>query len=222
MGCCFSTAYGAVSNPFQIIGTDVEKGVEEFEVSIQLKDTMNLSAYEVSVSYDNTVLEVSDTEGTGYFYTEEFKTYYSGGYLDCNDKKNTEVVFAGAKTGAGSFSGTLGKVRFVVKENAGTATAITLNVKTVGTEDTTGVIRLDISNPQQIYNIVLNEFQGIYGDVNFDKQVGLDDAQLALQAALKITSFDAEQTIAGDVNFDGAITLPDAQIILKKALRIIP
>ncbi len=221
MGCCFSTVQAAVTNPFQIIGTDIEKGTKEFEVAIQLKDAVGLSAYEIYVEYDSAVLQVADEEGNGYFYTDEFKRYYSGGYMACNDKDNRKVIFAGANTGVESYSGNVAKIRFQVSETAGIATTIKLKVKAVATEEACGIVRLDISNPDIAYDIVLDEFQGIYGDVNFDKQVGLDDAQLTLKTALKISSFDASQTIAGDVDFDGIISLSDAQIILKKALKII-
>lgn len=221
MGCCVTAAYAAVANPFLVSGTDIDKGTEEFVVSIQLSESLKLPAYEVSVVYDNAVLEVADAEETGYFYTDEFKNYYNGGYMVCNDKKNSEVIFAGAKVGAEAFSGTVAKVRFRVKNTTEVATDITLHVKAVGVEDTTGVLQLDISNPKKVYNVVLDEFQGVYGDVNADGQISLDDAQYTLKAALKIIEFSAQQRIAGDINFDGVVNLEDAQIILKKALRII-
>lgn len=222
MGCCFTAVHGAVSNPFQITGTNVTKGVKEFVVSIQLKESISLSAFEISVVYDSTALEVVDKEGTGFFFSDAFKKYYSNGYAVCNDKNNTEVIFAGAKTGAGNYSGTVGQIRFKVKEQAGAVADIQLNVKTVGQESSSGIVKLDVSNPKIIYNIQLNDFTGTLGDINADGTIGLKDAQLALQSALKIITLTGNQKLAADVNSDHAINLVDAQTILKKALKIIP
>lgn len=221
MGCFVTAAHAAVTNPFLVTGTDIEKGTKNFVISIQLSEAVRLSAYELSVTYDNSVLEVAGAEETGYFYSEEFKNYYDGGYLACNDKNHSEVIFAGAKLNAGEYSGTVAKVCFRVKNTSHIATDITLHVKAVGMEDTAGVVQLDISNPKKQYNVVLNEYQGVYGDVNADGEITLEDAQYTLKAALKIITFSAEQKIAGDMNSDGVVTLEDAQIILKKALKII-
>lgn len=59
------------------------------------------------------------------------------------------------------------------------------------------------------------------GDINGDKNVDLEDAQLALKAALKIEPLTGDAAAAADVNNDNVINLEDAQLILKKALRII-
>lgn len=61
------------------------------------------------------------------------------------------------------------------------------------------------------------------GDLNYDGEVKLDDAQTALKIALKIKNdaTDAELK-AADANEDGNMTLADAQLILKWALKIEP
>lgn len=222
MGCWITTTHGAVSNPFEVTGTDIEKGAEEFTVYIHLKESINLAAFEISVDYDDSVLEVANQEGTGYGYTDEFKSYYTNGYAVCNDKGNTEVVFAGAKNGAGSFRGNVAKVTFKVKSQTQSATTLKLHVVTAAGENTTGIVKLDISNPEIAYLLMLKEFDKLYGDVNFNGSIGLDDARMALKAALKIDILDGESVVAADVNQDGSIQLSDAQTILKKALRIIP
>ncbi len=60
----------------------------------------------------------------------------------------------------------------------------------------------------------------VKGDVNGDKSVSLEDAQIVLKAALKIIKLNEIQTKAADVCQNGTIELEDAQKILKVALRI--
>ncbi len=59
------------------------------------------------------------------------------------------------------------------------------------------------------------------GDVDFDKNVSLSDAQVTLKAALKITMLNEQESLAADVDENGTIELQDAQLILKYALKII-
>lgn len=61
----------------------------------------------------------------------------------------------------------------------------------------------------------------IYGDVNGDGAVTLEDAQLVLRAALRIVDIEETWLENADVDFDGEITLADAQYVLLRALRII-
>lgn len=58
------------------------------------------------------------------------------------------------------------------------------------------------------------------GDINGDAQVTLQDAQLALKAALKIIGLEGNQVKAADVTGEGKVELNDAQKILKVALKI--
>lgn len=74
---------------------------------------------------------------------------------------------------------------------------------------------LSISKIGEVVNSVLP------GDVNMDGQVNLIDAQLALKAALAITTLEEKQLQAADVDSKAGITLADAQMILKAALSII-
>lgn len=58
------------------------------------------------------------------------------------------------------------------------------------------------------------------GDANLDGSVTLDDAQLALKAALNIETLAASAFVNTDIDADNLITLSDAQAILKMALGI--
>lgn len=59
------------------------------------------------------------------------------------------------------------------------------------------------------------------GDVNGDGKVALNDAQLALKAALNLTALTDTQKEAADVNGEKGVTLADAQLILRYALNLI-
>lgn len=61
----------------------------------------------------------------------------------------------------------------------------------------------------------------IYGDVDGNGKINLQDAQMVLQAALKIKGLEAAAHQAADVSGDRQVTLEDAQLVLKYALRII-
>ncbi len=61
----------------------------------------------------------------------------------------------------------------------------------------------------------------IMGDVDNNGKVELNDAQIVLKAALKITGLTQIQFQAADIDTDNQITLTDAQKILKLALKII-
>lgn len=60
----------------------------------------------------------------------------------------------------------------------------------------------------------------ISGDVNGDGTVNLEDAQLVLKAALRITSLLKDEQAAADMSGDGQVTLEDARLVLKAALRV--
>lgn len=60
----------------------------------------------------------------------------------------------------------------------------------------------------------------IMGDINGDGAVSLEDAQLALRCALKITDTDERSIKTGDLDGNGKIELGEAQRILRAALRI--
>lgn len=218
VSCCVSTADAAINNPIQLTGTDAVRGLSEFVISVDVKDAWNLAAFQLTVDYDESVLEVA--EG-GFHYSEEFQSYYVNGVCDANNRSQSEVVFAGAKTGAGAYTGTLAVIHFRVKDSSKTATTISLQVQTLATEEGGNVIKADIVNQNINYAVILQDFNGIYGDVDFNQNIDLNDAQLTLKAALKIIALDADAAIAADVNQDGTVNLQDAQIILKKALKII-
>lgn len=59
------------------------------------------------------------------------------------------------------------------------------------------------------------------GDIDGNRKVTLEDAQLALKAALKIIILDGEKLEAADINHNGKVDLEDAQFVLKAALKII-
>lgn len=58
------------------------------------------------------------------------------------------------------------------------------------------------------------------GDVTLDFKVDMEDAQLALNAALGTVELSDEAIESGDLNHNGSIDLEDAQAILNIALGI--
>ena len=63
-----------------------------------------------------------------------------------------------------------------------------------------------------------NSSQAVYGDINLDGDLKVNDARLALRGALELEELTDAQIFAGDIDFDGKITLYDARAILKLAL----
>jgi len=58
----------------------------------------------------------------------------------------------------------------------------------------------------------------LYGDVNFDDVIDVQDASLAMRHVLGIKMFDEDQKIAADVNSDDQINVQDVTLIMQKAL----
>ena len=58
------------------------------------------------------------------------------------------------------------------------------------------------------------------GDVNLDYKVDLNDAQMALKAAVRIIELTPMQSLAADANKDGKVDLRDAQMVLRAAIGI--
>lgn len=219
--CMPLAAAEAVRNPFQLSGVELVPGTTEFTVSLQAASPIVLSAFDLSIEYDGEVLEVLSDQSEDY-YTAEFAEYYQNGYRSCNNKDNQKVVFAGAKTGAGAFNGTMANVTFRLKESSEEATTvIRLCVNTVGSEVNQDIETLVIANPNIGHRLIVKENDKINGDVNTDGMVDLRDVQLTLRAALRIEILNKQQSEAADFNLNGDADLSDAQTILRKVLKII-
>ena len=61
----------------------------------------------------------------------------------------------------------------------------------------------------------------VYGDVNGDGSVTIDDATLVQKAVAELAELDAKQQKAADVNGDGDVTIDDATLIQKYVAEII-
>lgn len=60
----------------------------------------------------------------------------------------------------------------------------------------------------------------LYGDLDFNNKINLNDARLSLKASLGIINLSDKQKIVADYNKDGKVNLNDVKLILKKALGI--
>lgn len=215
------TAENVIRNPLQLLGTNIEKGVTAFTITLQAKETSVLSAFEVCVEYDSDVFEVDDTEGVGYYFTEEFKTYFSNGYLCSNDKENQQVVFAGAKTGADAYTGEIGKIHFKIKDNiTDTSAVIRLRIGSMAKETKLGIQEITLFDSIIGYRLVLSDNYNPTGDANLDGKLNMMDVQLILKSALGIKQLEKYQMEAVDFNLNGKAELEEAQTILKKVLKI--
>ena len=61
----------------------------------------------------------------------------------------------------------------------------------------------------------------VYGDVNGDGNVTIDDATLVQKAVAELAELDAKQQKAADVNGDDSVTIDDATLIQKYVAEII-
>ena len=61
----------------------------------------------------------------------------------------------------------------------------------------------------------------IYGDVNDDKTVTVNDASLIAQVAAGVLSFDEAKAEAADVNGDDTVTVNDASLVAQKAAGVL-
>lgn len=225
-----------IENPFLVRVTGLETGGDTFVAELQLKKPIVMSAFDVSVCYDNAVLDVNDKSGVGYAYTDEFKKMFSGGQMTCNDMKNEKVKFVGVCAGAKEYSGTIAKIYFsIAKTDAGqlrsSSTVLNLNAAFIGIESKNDIEKQTIQNPLLKYELTFGdeenpgnvmEVSGVVGDVNENGQVQLNDAQSILKTALLLQKLTGRAAILADVDGDGKITLSDAQLALRKALLLIP
>lgn len=90
---------------------------------------------------------------------------------------------------------------------------ISINSKAVKSEHSGTKITPESQAKQYMNNML--------GDVNADRYVTAEDANLVLNYAAKLTTFNSYQTFVSDVNGDGVSTAEDAQLILKYAAKLI-
>lgn len=69
--------------------------------------------------------------------------------------------------------------------------------------------------------LAAGEARVIYGDVDGNQKIDLQDARIVLRAALNLNTLDVSVQQAADVDGRAGITLEDAQFILKRALNLI-
>ena len=206
-------------NPFIIAVPDIEEGASAFTVSVQAVTPVTMSAFDISVEYDSAVLEVT---GEAYSFADEFEEYYDDGYLSCNAKTSSKVVFAGAKLGAGEFAGNVAKITFQIKDSTKIATTVKLVIGSVAGEGTQGVEEQAFDKTSAAYPVVLRQTEFLLGDVDLNGKIQLVDAQLALRSFLRMITLDSTQLLAADVDQNGRVNLTDVQLILKKFLKMIP
>ena len=158
---------------------------------------------------------------------ESVKTLGSSAFYGCSGLKQFSVLNRDLEIITGTFVGcpkftirsyagskaeefaNFYKYPFEVLDNAAVTTT-TNTTMTTGTEQTTTVTT--VTTAPSVSGIML-------GDVNDDKEISVEDAQLVLIEYVSTMSgldgsFTEKQNLAGDVNGDKAISVEDAQTIL--------
>lgn len=239
MVCCpvQTQAVELIENPFQITITGLKAGSDTFVAELKLKKPTVMSAFDVSVCYDSTLLKVNDKSDGGYAYADEFKQAFSNGQITCNNKDNEKVVFAGACVGSKEYSGTIAKINFTINKNdkgqyVNSSAILNLSSAFIGVETDSDIIKHTIKNPLIKYELTfgeneqnpggVQEVKGLPGDVDENGIVELKDAQVVLRAALLLQQISGKPLILADVDGNGSVTLADAQLALRKALLLIP
>ncbi len=75
--------------------------------------------------------------------------------------------------------------------------------------------------PQEKLSSVSTNKVVMYGDVNFDGRINVNDATLIQKYAADLVNFNAEQMVAADVDGDGCISVNDANLINKFSMGLI-
>lgn len=70
------------------------------------------------------------------------------------------------------------------------------------------------------FGISKNSTRILVGDVNFDGDITVDDARLALRAAVKLETLSEKQILAGDTDRKDGVTVDDAREILRVAVKL--
>jgi len=165
-------------------------------VSIKVKNVLDLAAVKVTLSYNSSVINV-DKVGPGIFGSP---------ISNINNAAGTTTIAIFSTTGQ---SGNITIANLTLRGISTGSTPLTLNVPTViDFADSNGV---PISN--SLKSGTANVLSVIKGDVNGDGQVTIVDALFIAQYTVQTRTLTPAQLAAADVNGDGQVTIVDALFI---------
>lgn len=64
-------------------------------------------------------------------------------------------------------------------------------------------------------------FTALYGDLNNDGKINVQDVALVMRHVLDVESLDEDELLFADVNGDGVVNVQDAALIMQKSLQLI-
>lgn len=214
----------------------------EFIVSVKIKEEFVMKAYQFTLQYDASKLEVYAEGGTAYGYFPAFASAYNGngkGLTAVNlVEEDSMLIFAGAQpqetAATVKAQERCAYVCFRLKTEEKSEEAylqalegLTLKVDNLsdGAEDFVKSAPslfeepLAVETGDVIDNNELN--QTLLGDIDNDGQVSLEDARTILLYALGITDVPEAHLAIADVNHDLKVSIEDARMVLQAALGII-
>lgn len=193
--------------------SDNEEGVANVKVSYKLSENSGIWGLKFKSDYNHEIMELKSVELGDVFKKEEVvlpEKLDKEQFVFCASADELEDV---------TTNGTLVTLIFEVKEGA-SVEEYPVTVDIVQAINVSGKdVNIEVTNNK-------NDTEGdkdsegnedrIRGDVNGDKVVTLQDAQIALRVALLLDQLD--DNLVADATGDGAVTLQDAQTILRLAL----
>lgn len=219
----------ATSNLFPAKTAEFDKNTKTVTVSYDLTSAMNIVNGQWTLTYDTNVLSFDANKNK-------------------NICPNIGEFTKNIKTGAieGAFSNVSEPYDFTSSKRfatftfdvVGTGNAdVDLNVKTLsvgymknGVLEYTNAVKngsiVDLSNKpgftsSSLKGVTLINGDFIYGDVNGDGNVGVDDVTLIQKHVSDMTTLTSAQIAVGDVDHDGEITVHDATLIQKYIVGLI-
>ena len=174
-------------------------------VNVQSLDDLAVSAYELTLAFDGSVIEPLSVETEG--------TLSDGLVLASNLGDNTVQV--AAAEGATSTSGGATPVLFDI-EGEGTLINVTFRAKEVldVTDVTVSEIIFNEGQPAATGGSATVEVGPLYGDASLNVAVNGQDAALVLQHAADIVTLDGAAFTSGNVSGDETLGAFDAALIL--------
>ncbi len=223
-------------NPFSITATDLDAD-GKFTVNINISKDCVIEAYKLCLVYDSSLINISDgyNQYANYFsFLDKYNSNKKGICLNNHIAEQSKIVFTGAQPVKESAALNIGDrvayVNFKVSADNSEKTIDELlkGIKFTVENCTDGEEDIVKKYPEEFADPMLpvggDDLRGediLMGDIDFNGKVDLNDATMALKAALAIIPLDEKSTFAADIDKDGEVNLPDAVVILKAALDIV-
>lgn len=196
------------------VGTVEGKAGESVIVPVSIQSNPGFGALTFTVTYDSSVLSISDEKVTpGAVIEGAVNTANSekAMYL-VNTAEAGKIYVCLIKAENITGDGVLFNAEFTVAEGAKNDTEISLTVDEMADETANLYTGYTAASGGVTLASVL------YGDVNGNTKVGVDDALLTLQNAVGKITLDETQTKAADVDAVAGVSVNDALLILQYAV----